>query len=110
MSVALEGAGIDLSDYHENKCKHGHARGAEGLARYLKKKWGQPTWAYRRNKARAHGLLQKHNGVVFFKNCFTREGETERVGDHIDVWYHGAAMTYENFEGSEEVWFWKLSP
>ena len=110
MSIALEGAGVDLSGYDGNRCSHGHARGAQGLASYLKEIWGLPTWTYRKNRGKAGSLLQHHNGAIFFKNCFTREGESRREGDHIDVWYAGRAQTYQNFTGSEEIWFWKLLP
>ena len=109
MSITLEKCGVDLSSYSGNKCTHGHARGAQGLANHLKRIWGQPTWTYRRNRARASGLLQPHSGVIFFKNCFTRAGEGTRDGDHIDVWFSGRAQTYENFPGSDEVWFWRLA-
>lgn len=109
MSIALEKCGVDLARYPGNKCTHGHARGAQGLASYLKRIWGQPTWTYRRNRDRAASLLQAHNGLIFFKNCFTRSGESTREGDHIDVWFFGKAQTYEDFTGSDEVWFWKLA-
>lgn len=109
LSIALEGAKVPLNLYSENKCSHGHARGAQGLANYLKAGWGAPTWTYRKNRAIAKQLLQTHSGVIFFKNCFIRQGETTKQGDHIDVWYGGKAQTYQNFTGSDEVWFWKLS-
>lgn len=109
MSIALENSGVDLSTYPGNKCSHGHARGAQGLANFLKKIWGPPTWTYIRNRSRAKRLLQSHHGVIFFKNCFTRSGEAGRWGDHIDVWFLGGAQTYENFSGSDAVWFWKLA-
>ena len=83
---------------------------AQGLANFLKRQWGPPTWMYIKNKGQARQLLRHHNGVIFFKNCFTREGETGRYGDHIDVWYDGDPMTYEDFDGSDEVWFWKVLP
>lgn len=108
MSIALEKCGVDLSRYPGNTCSHGHARGAQGLANYLKRIWGQPTWKYVRHRDRANDLLQPHRGVIFFKNCFTRSGEAGRYGDHIDVWYLGRAQTYQNFTGSDEVWFWRL--
>jgi hypothetical protein len=109
MSIALEGAKIPLNHYFDNKCVHGHARGAQSLANFLKAGWGSPTWIYRKNKGLAQQLLRNYKGVIFFKNCFIREGETGKNGDHIDVWYDGRARTYQNFNGSDEVWFWKLN-
>jgi len=108
LSIALEASGVSLSRYTGNKCLHGHARGAQGLANYLRRIWGRPTWIYIKNKSKAKTLLATHRGVIFFKNCFTRRGQAGRWGDHIDVWYGGKAMTYEDFTGSDAVWFWKL--
>lgn len=108
LSIALEGASVPLNHFFGNKCVHGHARGAQDLANFLRRGWGSPTWTYRRNRGLAKQLLQSHQGVIFFQNCFTREGESLRRGDHIDVWFAGTALTYENFNGSDEIWFWKL--
>jgi hypothetical protein len=30
--------------------------------------------------------LKGKNGIIFLKDCFVRDGEKARVGDHIDLW------------------------
>ncbi|HLM61958.1 MAG TPA: T6SS effector amidase Tae4 family protein, partial [Pyrinomonadaceae bacterium] len=49
-------------------------------------------------------------GIIFFKDCFTRAGETVRIGDHIDLWNAGATKTYDDpGNKSRQVWFWELT-
>ncbi len=59
----------------------------------------------------AKGKLGDQSGIIFFKNCFTRGGETRRIGDHIDLWKNGS-VTVNGFDdpsnNAEQVWFWKL--
>jgi hypothetical protein len=112
MSITFNAEGtvtVNGSTYSEPKCAHGHARGAESLANWL--------WRHHLNRpsifgdgARAKIELQSKAGIIFFKDCFTRSGESHRVGDHIDLWNRGLTKTYSdpgNF--SAQVWFWELT-
>ncbi len=64
-------------------------------------------------------------GIVYFNNCFIRDGSTAQVGDHIDL-FNG--QNYFNdvngvlaggnesvgrvnylFGSADQVWFWPLS-
>lgn len=101
---------MDLRDYSgSNTCKHGHIRGAESLANYLwKRMWAPFIYS---NGANAKIKHQNDQGIIFFKNCFTRRGENQRIGDHIDLWDKGITKGYSDpLDISEEVWFWKLRP
>jgi hypothetical protein len=93
----------------EPKCRHGHARGAESLANWLwKHHLGKPT-IYTAG-ANAKVLLNTKTGIIFFKDCFTREGEVRAVGDHIDLWNKGFTKTYSDpGNKSAQIWFWELA-
>jgi hypothetical protein len=110
LSVALNAEGtirIDKTTYPEPRCAHGHARGAESLANFLVKAIGMPSMFKDAKDAKVK-LLGK-NGIIFFKDCFIRGGETTRSGDHIDVWKLGKARTYDDPNNeSAQVWFWAL--
>lgn len=110
MSIALNGEGtlkIGKNTYTEPRCAHGHARGAESLANYLWKKIGIPK-IFADGKQAKKDLLGK-SGIIFFKDCFTRSGETSAVGDHIDLWRLGTTKTYDDpANQSAQVWFWAL--
>lgn len=110
LSITLNTEGtikVDAHTYSEPKCKHGHARGAESLARWLWTRLGRPR--IYRDAAVAKQALSTSQGIIFFKDCFTRSGETARVGDHIDLWYRGRTKTYDDpGNKSAEVWFWDL--
>jgi len=110
MSVALNGEGtikINKNTYPEPRCAHGHARGAESLANFLWKKIGKPLVFT--NASDAKIKLAGKNGIIFFKDCFNRGGESARSGDHIDVWKLGTTKTYHDpANQSAQVWFWAL--
>ena len=54
--------------------------------------------------------LVTKKGLVFFKDCFIRDGETARLGDHIDLWRLGVTKTYDDPSNlSAQVWFWELA-
>ena len=100
---------VNKEKYPEPKCSHEHARGAESLANWLwKKHLGRP-------KIRTHGAQAKldlisRTGIIFFKDCFTRSGSTDRTGDHIDLWNKGLTKTYSDpGNKSAQVWFWELA-
>jgi hypothetical protein len=110
LSVALNAEKtviVSKTTYSEPKCSHGHARGAESLAHWLTKKMGRPK-IYNEG-AKAKLSLASSTGVIFFKDCFTRAGETKQVGDHIDLWNKGLTKTYDDpANKSAQVWFWEL--
>ena len=108
MSICLIKAGMPFDNYSEPKCKHGHARGAESLANWLWKNHLKPPKIYPKVKE-AKTALKQSQGLIFFKNCFTRDGETARTGDHIDLWYKSKVMTYDDPKNhSHQVWFWEV--
>jgi hypothetical protein len=110
LSVTFNAEGtikVNSHTYSEPRCKHGHARGAESLARWLWGRLGRPR--IYKDPAVAKRALANSQGIIFFKDCFTRTGETARVGDHIDLWYRGRTKTYDDpGNKSSEVWFWDL--
>ena len=110
MSVTLNAEGtlhVSKETYSEPKCAHGHARGAESLANWLWKRIERPRIFT--NAQRAKEDLNSKQGIIFFKDCFTREGETVRRGDHIDLWNKGITKTYSDPDNlSAQVWFWDL--
>ncbi|MEL7113549.1 MAG: T6SS effector amidase Tae4 family protein [Pseudomonadota bacterium] len=111
MSLCLNGEGsikINSRTYTEPKCRHGNARGAESLANFL--------WKFhlKRPKIWTDGATAKEdikhqNGIIFFKDCFTRSGQTSQTGDHIDLWKAGMTKTFNDPSNkAKQVWFWKL--
>lgn len=100
---------VDRNTYSEPKCSHGHARGAESLANWLwRRHLGRP--AIYTDGAAAKRTLSGKTGIIFFKDCFTRQGESRAVGDHIDLWNRGFTKTYDDPANlSAQVWFWELS-
>ncbi|MDB5414282.1 MAG: hypothetical protein JWR10_2617 [Rubritepida sp.] len=109
MSIVLAAGGIKLSNYTEPKCKHGHARGAESLANWLwKMQLGRPK--IYAEPATGKERLKNSRGLLFFKNCFTRDGETVQVGDHFDLWNKGEVKTYDDPKNrAQQLWFWELA-
>jgi hypothetical protein len=99
---------INKETYSEPKCAHGHARGAESLATYLWKKIGRPK--IMKDPAAGKIEIGSLRGIIFFKDCFTRSGETVARGDHIDLWDRGTVMTYGDDDNkAKQLWFWELS-
>ena len=112
MSITLnaeQSIKINKDTYSEPKCSHGHARGAESLANWLwKNHLGRPK--IYTDGANAKLVLNTKTGVIFFKDCFTRSGESSRIGDHIDLWNKGATKTYSDpANKSSQIWFWELA-
>jgi hypothetical protein len=112
MSITLnaeQAIRVDKNTYSEPKCSHGHARGAESLANWLwKHHLGRPK-VYT-DGASAKITLNTTTGIIFFKDCFTREGEARAVGDHIDLWNKGFTKTYSDpGNKSAQIWFWELA-
>lgn len=100
---------VDDHTYSEPRCGHGHARGAESLANWLwRHHLGRPSIFT--DGARAKRQLNQKSGIILFKDCFTRSGESRAVGDHIDLWSRGFTKTYDDpANHSAQVWFWELS-
>lgn len=111
MSIALNGEGtitISKKTYSEPRCAHEHARGAESLANHLWKKIGRPR--IYTDGAKAKVSVAGKNGIIFFKDCFTRTGETAARGDHIDLWRLGTTKGYNDpGNHAKQVWFWDLT-
>lgn len=114
MSIALNGElniKVNKSTYTDPKCNHEHARGAESLANWLwRHHLGRPTILS--GSAEDRQTISQKTGIVFFKDCFARgnEEESQRSGDHIDLWNRGKTMGY--YDGdymSRQVWFWELA-
>lgn len=106
MSIALIGAGISFGDYTEPKSSEGWARGAESLATWLwRRRLGRPK-IYNSTpsfKEKAANL----DGIVFFKDCFIRSGQSKKLGDHIDLWNRGTTLSWNDPNNkAEQVWFW----
>lgn len=112
MSLTLNGVGtikVNANTYSEPKCSHNHARGAESLANWLwKNHLNRPT-IYPDPAAGKRAIMSK-KGILFFKDCFQRAGETKRDGDHIDLWNAGTTQTYNDpANHSAQLWFWELA-
>lgn len=99
---------VNKETYSEPKCTHEHARGAESLANWLwRNKLGRPQIFL--DGAKAKLALAEKTGIIFFKDCFMRSGESVRTGDHIDLWKKGQVKTYiDPANKSAQVWFWEL--
>jgi len=108
MSISLISAGLSFGNYTEPKCRHGHARGAESLANWLWKTHLKRPHIFP-STGNAKNRLSDRQGIIFYKNCFTRDGENRAVGDHIDVWYKDFTMTWNDpNENAQQVWFWDI--
>jgi hypothetical protein len=101
MSMALLAAGFSLAGYKEPMCRHGHARGAESLAKFLARS-ARPE---RLPAAVANDRITGRHGIIFFLNI---AGFRNGQGDHIDVWNGSKSKTGDYFKKAEEVWFWPL--
>lgn len=112
MSIALNTERtitVSASSYSEPRCQHGHARGAQSLATWL---WSRHLGRPRifSDTAAAKHTLGSEQGIVFFKDCFTRAGQSTRSGDHIDLWLRGLTKTYDDpGNHSAQLWFWELT-
>jgi hypothetical protein len=101
MSIALERCGLSISgfgrinDHNNHRRVHDgrvscqvnlpHVLAAEELARYLDAVIGFTQDLRGRALDDAQAALTSP-GIIYFNNCFTRRGQTERRGDHIDLW------------------------
>ena len=137
LSIALNAEGtiqVNRRSYDGTYCRHGHARGAEHLAGWLSSRRRLKRPLRFRDVESAKITLQAISGIIFFRDCFSREdaqGRVRMVGDHIDLWVREArvrtyrtaaypeplystwardALTYNDpHNRSREVWFWPLT-
>jgi hypothetical protein len=138
MSIALGRAGFGLESFTPPARVHSgngacatdgmaHVLGAHELAVFLKRTLGDPLVIRPATAgggcAHAYAQLRGNNGIVYFNNCFVREGTTDQVGDHIDLFngrqyynqiIHPSAGGDETTGGSlfgraDQVWFWRLT-
>lgn len=125
MSIALQAGGLSLDTFPKDrselrevfavKRKYRGALAAEELAKWLVKALGKPE-EFTGGKKSEKVTMRK--GIVFFKDFWTRPGETSAQGDHIDLWngtntpnvspqvFQEGPMSY--FTRSKLVWFWEL--
>ncbi len=137
MSIALGRAGFGLESFPARDSVHSgdgrcgtdgmsHVTSAVGLASWLRTALGTPLVirpaAGSTGCAHALEQISGQTGIVFFNNCFTREGATAQVGDHIDLfngrqYYNdvnrveagGDESTGGNLFGrADQVWFWRI--
>jgi hypothetical protein len=103
LSVALVGAGFPLTGYAEPLCPHGHARGAESLARYLSRVASSPV---RGQGATIRMLANARRCILLFQNI---EGFRGGRGDHIDLWDGTRSKSGAYFGECQQVWLWNLA-
>lgn len=137
MSIALGRAGCGLEDFTPRARVHSgnarcqtdgieHVMGALELANFLRRRLGPPL-EHRPiaggGCADAFARIRGSTGIVYFDNCFRREGSTVQAGDHIDLFdgrryynqiLHPRAGGDETSGGdlfgrSGQVWFWPLA-
>lgn len=132
MSIALSVSGFSFDEFpdqsrvfrgHKTGIPVAHVLGANELAQYLWDAWGPPE-IYTIDKInKAASGVSTRPGVIYFNDCFTREGEAGRWGDHIDIWtgyeYYNQVLSLAAgledktsignlFNRSNEIWFWEL--
>lgn len=112
MSIALERCGFSLSgfghvqDHNNHRRLHDgrasclvdlpHVLAAEELARYIDAVIGFTQDLRDRALDDAQSSLTSP-GIIYFNNCFTRRGQDQRRGDHIDLW--DGSETYNQKQG-----------
>ena len=111
MSVALnaeKNIQVNSTTYSEPKCKHCHARGAESLANWLRETHLRRQKIFLGVK-QGKKSIKGEKGIIFFEDCFTRDGQTHAVGDHIDLWDGEKTIGFQDSRNnSTQVWFWEL--
>ncbi len=119
MSIALAGAGINMSACSERKCwfkgHKNHVLVAQKLADWLSRsaQLGTPKKFIRRQTKEAVfqqtvvSAINGKQGIVFCQNFWGANNQ----GDHLDVW-NGLAMSgnllHDYFGRSANVWFWEI--
>ena len=138
MSIALGRAGFGLEGFPSRQYVHSgdggcatdgisHVTSAVALGTWLRSALGDPLIirppSGTTGCAQALEQIRGQTGIVYFNNCFTRQGATAQAGDHIDLfngqsYYNninrteagGDATTGGNLFGrADEVWFWRVA-
>jgi len=84
-------------------CRHGIARGAQDLGRFLKNHWGVRTKGWETQK-KAPPELSGKTGIILFIKVPTFLGQ-----GHIDLWNKTRVVGGEGYWGSKEIYFWELA-
>lgn len=137
MSIALGRSGFDINCFtpairiHDGgaRCRTDnmpHVVGANELANFLRRGLGEPVIIRSRSQhnrcIHAIDQIRGQTGIIYFNNCFTRDGASVQTGDHIDLfngtqYYNqilrpragGNESTIGNlFRFANQVWFWVL--
>jgi len=110
MSVAIQGAGISMADYKENKCDEKghivHARGAQALANWIETKSGEFGVVKKYSNDKWREIKNAQKGIVLIVDFWGNP----QTGDHIDLW-DGASMkggSPEYFDKAKKIWFWEI--
>ena len=109
MSAAINNSGVNIrSGYrYKNVCTAGgstNIRGAETLARHLRRVYRKPLIYLRPHRAKI--LLKNKKGIIFFKDLAGFRGG---IGDHIDLWNGKRTKSGSYFHICSQVWFWPVS-
>ena len=106
MSRALIAAGWPKNTfkghmYTGKTCPHGFARGAQDLAAYLRRVWGNRDlgWAA---PGKTPSSADGEQGLIVFMNIPTFGGQ-----GHIDRW-NGSTTKTGDYWDSETIWLWRL--
>ncbi len=133
VGVALSACGFNTANipgarhcwYHKKSA--GHVLAAEELANGLIKYPIAGLGKVQKiDPSKFKNKLAAHKGVIFFKDYWSRNGESyrNRSGDHIDLW-NGIRLTdwftwvriqagfswegrFSDYSKSKEIWFWKV--
>ena len=109
LSNALLKSGVDLDTYNGVKCwgclaienNSEHAIRAAELANWLKNSSvqgiGSPVSL---NGENFKDYISGKKGIVYFEDYWQREGQSERTGDHIDLW-DGNEMASSSWFGTQ---------
>ena len=99
VSEALMKSGVNMTSFKENTCSsecdvgRKHARGAEALARWLKRGYFKDAnKVIELNGKDYKEKIDNKKGIIFFKDYWQRKdekGTEKRTGDHIDLWDEG---------------------
>lgn len=106
LSRAMIDAGIGLSGYTGNVCRHGYARGAQDLGAYLRRQWGVFDLGFS-NPGTMPTALASRYGVIMFANIpgFSGQG-------HIDLWDGSQSLCGSGacpYWQADPIWFWELA-
>jgi hypothetical protein len=103
-SAMLDRCGFDLGDYDGLMCWHNHdewhALRCEDMAKYLKKKLGEPEYYSHPDIS----LFYDRKGFIVFFDFYNGSG------DHVEIW-NGKEQAWgcdDYFSRSPKLWFFEL--